>query len=88
MGFIGIGTGDKQFATFDMRHFHDNKLQIRASNAVPALYFPACLDLCTSGMLDISAMISHTLRMDSVAEDVQAYLNDHATALKAVMTLS
>ena len=72
MGFIGIGTGDKQFATFDMRHFHDNKLQIRASNAVPALYFPACLDLCTSGMLDISAMISHTLRMDSFAEDVQA----------------
>ncbi len=88
MGFIGIGTGDKQFATFDMRHFHDNKLQIRASNAVPALYFPACLDLCTSGMLDISEMISHTLRMDSFAEDVQVYLNDHTTALKAVMTLS
>ena len=87
MGFIGIGTGDKQFATFDMRHFHDNKLQIRASNAVPALYFPACLDLCTSGMLDICAMISHTLRMDSFEEDVQVYLNDHATALKAVMTL-
>ncbi len=87
MGFIGIGTGDKQFATFDMRHFHDNKLQIRASNAVPALYFPACLDLCTSGMLDMSAMISHPLHMDSFAQDVQAYLDDHANALKAVMTL-
>lgn len=87
MGFIGIGTGDKQFATFDMRHFHDNKLQIRASNAVPALYFPACLDLCTSGMVNISEMISHTLRMDSFAQDVQAYLDDHKNALKAVMTL-
>ena len=87
MGFIGIGTGDRQFATFDMRHFHDNKLQIRASNAVPALFFPACLDLCTSGMLDMSAMISHTLHMDTFKQDVQAYLNDHANALKAVMSL-
>lgn len=48
MGFIGIGSdelGDRRIA-FDMRFFHDQKLQIRASNAVPALYFPACLALC------------------------------------------
>lgn len=87
MGFIGIGVDDTQYARFDMRLFHDHKLQIRASNAVPALYFPACIDLCVSGMVDMKAMISHTLRLDHFARDVDAYVKDRSRALKAVMTL-
>lgn len=87
MGFIGIGVNETQFATFDMRQFHDRKLQIRASNAVPALYFPACLDLCVSGMVDMPAMISHRIRLDHFAGDTAAYVADRAGALKAVMTL-
>jgi L-iditol 2-dehydrogenase len=86
MGFIGIGVDETRYAAFDMRDFHDRKLQLRASNAVPALYFPACLDLCVSGMIDAGAMISHTLRLESFAGDVAAFRNDRAGALKAVMT--
>jgi L-iditol 2-dehydrogenase len=85
MGFIGIGAHETRHATFDMRDFHDRKLQIRASNAVPALYFPACLDLCAAGMVDAGAMISHSLRLEHFAEDVDAYRNDREGALKAVM---
>ncbi len=86
MGFIGIGTGDRQFATFDMRHFHDNKLQIR--QATPCRHYTSCLSGSLHiGMLDMAAMISHTLHMDTFQKDVQAYLNDHANALKAVMIL-
>ena len=88
MGFIGIGTsGAKRFVTFDMYHFHEDKLQIRASNAVPALYFPACVELCRSGMVDMRAMISHKLHFDSFGQDVRAYQNDRRGALKAVMEL-
>ena len=89
MGFIGIGSdelGDRRIA-FDMRFFHDQKLQIRASNAVPALYFPACLALCNAGMIDMQAMISHKIRLDHFAADVRAYLDDRKDALKAVMEL-
>ncbi len=85
MGFIGIGADEARYARFDMRLFHDRKLQIRASNAVPALYFPACLDLCVSGMVDMKAMISHTLGLDSFAGDVAKYMKDRQNALKAVM---
>ena len=88
MGFIGIGTsGPKRFVTFDMLRFHEDKLQIRASNAVPALYFPACIEMCKSGMVDMKAMISHSLRFDSFGRDVQAYVDDRRGALKAVMEL-
>ncbi|NLF27141.1 MAG: alcohol dehydrogenase catalytic domain-containing protein [Clostridiales bacterium] len=87
MGFIGIGVNETRFVTFDMRHFHDEKLQIRASNAVPALFFPACLELLKSGMVDMKAMISHKIRLDRFAEDVAAYNSDRAGALKAVMEL-
>lgn len=88
MGFIGIGTsGAKRFVTFDMYRFHEDKLQIRASNAVPALYFPACIDLCRSGMVDMGAMISHSLRFESFGRDVKAYVDDRRGALKAVMEL-
>ncbi len=87
MGFIGIGVDDTRFASFDMRLFHDRKLQVRASNAVPALYFPACLELCASGMVDMKAMISHTLSLDSFARDVASYMKDRQGALKAVMVL-
>lgn len=87
MGFIGIGEGESRYARFDMRVFHDKKLQIRASNAVPALYFPACLELCNSGRIDAGAMISHCLRLETFARDVQTYLGDRAGALKAVMEL-
>lgn len=89
MGFIGIGTeelGDR-FVSFDMRRFHDDKLQIRASNAVPALYFPACIELCKAGLVDMKAMISHTIRLERFKEDVDAYVADRAGALKAVMEL-
>ncbi len=85
MGFIGIGVDDTKYASFDMRLFHDRKLQIRASNAVPALYFPACLELCVAGMINMKAMISHTLRLDWFAQDVEDYIKDRSVALKAVM---
>lgn len=88
MGFIGIGVDDTRYASFDMRLFHDRKLQIRASNAVPALYFPACLELCVSGMVDMKAMISHTLGLDSFVGDVATYMKDRQGALKAVMVLN
>lgn len=88
MGFIGIGmSGPKRFVTFDMYRFHEDKLQIRASNAVPALYFPACIELCKSGMVDMKAMISHSLHLDSFGRDVQTYVDDRRGALKAVLEL-
>lgn len=89
MGFIGIGTdemGDR-VVSFDMRLFHDEKLQIRASNAVPALYFPACLELVRSGLVDVKALITHKLRMDHFTEDVAAYMNDRKGGLKAVLEI-
>jgi hypothetical protein len=40
--YIGIGTGDATIH-FDANVFHTRKLQLRASYASPAMYFPAVL---------------------------------------------
>ena len=64
---------------------HLNKLQIRGSNAIPALYFPLCIDLVKAGIVDVKSLVSHTFALENLPEAMKKYYEDKATALKAVM---
>ncbi len=85
MSYIGGDVGEGGFATFDMNYWHVNKLQIRASYAAPALFFPVCIKLAREGMIDLDALHTHDLRMDHFKEDFDAYMADRENAIKAVL---
>ncbi len=56
--YIGIGTSSGTIS-FDANDFHFRKLQLRASFASPALYFPLALDLLKTGIIPGERIISH-----------------------------
>lgn len=85
IAFLGISYGEGAMVSFDSNVVHLNKLQIRGSNAIPALYFPQCFDLMKSGTVDVKKLISHTFSLDGAVEGITAFLRDKETAVKAVM---
>lgn len=85
VAFLGISYGPDAVVSFDSNIVHLNKLQIRGSNAIPALYFPHCFDLLRAGIVEVRKLITHTFPLEKTPEGITAFLNDHDTAVKAVM---
>lgn len=83
--FLGISYGPDAIVRFDSNIVHLNKLQIRGSNAIPALYFPICFDLLKAGMVDVRKLITHTFPLEQAAEGISAFLREQDVAVKAVM---
>lgn len=86
VAFIGIESGDAGQISFDANDFHFRKLQLRASHAVPALWFPRCLEMIEAGMVDVKALISGTFKLDDIAEAFDRLLHDKTNSLKMIMT--
>jgi len=80
-----IGEGGSPYATFDMDYLHWHKLQIRASYAAPALFFPVCIKLARLKMIDLDLLHTHDLRLEHFKEDFDFYRQDRENAIKAVM---
>lgn len=72
MTFIGIGTGPGTI-TFDANDFHFRKLQLRASFASPAVYFPAALQLLKAGIIPAGKIISHQMGLREVGKAMALY---------------
>lgn len=86
VGFIGIDYGEGRFITFDANKFHFNKTQLRASHAVPALYFPRCIDMIKSGTVKVKPLITHTFKLEEI-EKMMLKGRDHKdSVIKEVMT--
>ena len=83
--FLGISYGPAAIVSFDSNVVHLNKLQIRGSNAIPALYFPHCLDLLKAGMIDVKPFITHRFDLDGAPEGLMRFLTEKDKAVKAVM---
>lgn len=85
VAFIGIEYGPRATVSFDANAFHFRKLQLRASFAGPALYFPMALDLIRTGRIDAAALVSHHFGLDDIAAGFAALRDDKSTAVKGVM---
>ncbi|WP_066685502.1 zinc-dependent alcohol dehydrogenase [Christensenella intestinihominis] len=85
VAFLGISYGPDAVVSFDSNKVHLDKLQIRGSNAIPALYFPMCIDMLKAGLVDTKSLITHTFPLLESVEGLERYLKDAENAVKAVM---
>ncbi len=85
ISFIGINWPDGDI-TFNANDFHFKKLQLRASHAAPALYFPTALQLLKDKHVDGEAIISHVLPLDDLAEGIRLMRDCRDEVLKVVIT--
>lgn len=84
LAYIGLARGDGT-VSFDADDFHFRKLQIRASHASPAVYFPRVLALMTAGVVPVTPLVSHRFPLDRIAEAIETARSDKAGAVKVVM---
>ena len=85
VAFLGIEYGEEGFFTIDSNVIHFNKLQLRASHASPALYFPECIDLIKSGAAPAKDLITCRFGLDEIAKVIPAFEKDKQNSIKAVM---
>lgn len=86
VSYIGIDYGAGAQITFDANDFHFKKLQLRASHASPAIYFPTVLQLLQDGHVDGEAIISHTFPLTHIAEAMLMMRDQRHAVLKIVIT--
>lgn len=86
ISFIGIQYGEGASISFDANDFHFKKLQLRASHAAPALYFPLVLQLLQDKQIDGDALISHQMPLSRMAEAMHLVRDRRDEVLKVVIT--
>lgn len=86
ISFIGIDYGEKAKVCFDSNLVHHKKIQIRASDAVPALYFPMCIDLVESKKIDLESLVSRAFDLKDAVSSLKEFIENPDTAVKAIMT--
>lgn len=84
IGFLGI---DNQHGmiSFDANDFHFKKLQLRASYAVPALWFPRAVELLKAKVVDPKDFITHTFPLEKIEEFFCKQRDDISDVIKMVM---
>lgn len=83
IAFIGFSSDSE--ITFDANRFHRRKLQLKGSFAAPGLYYPTAIDMIKSGVINTDLMISHTFRLDEIADMMKTLATDRASVVKCVM---
>lgn len=84
VSFLGIDM-DNGDITFNANDFHFRKLQLRASYAVPALWFPRALELIKSGVINADDFITHTFPLEQIETMFKKQRDDVSDVVKMVM---
>ncbi|MEO0563011.1 MAG: zinc-binding dehydrogenase, partial [Chloroflexota bacterium] len=84
VSFIGINWPDGDI-TFNANDFHFKKLQLRASHAAPALYFPTALQLMQDKHIDGEQFISHVLPLDEIEQGFDLMRDQRESVLKVII---
>jgi L-iditol 2-dehydrogenase len=83
--YIGIGTGAGTIS-LDANDFHFRKLQLRASFASPALYFPVVLELLRAGIIPGEEIISHRFALPDLAQAMHLCRDDKKNVAKVIVS--
>ncbi|MFD0716564.1 zinc-binding dehydrogenase [Paenibacillus sp. GCM10027626] len=84
LAYIGIGSGSGMIS-FDANDFHFRKLQLRASFASPALYYPIVLKMLKNGTIPADLIISHRLPLSGIEEAMTMCREEKAKTIKVVI---
>lgn len=84
LGFLGIDMQNGDI-TFNANDFHFKKLQLRASYAVPALWFPRALELLKSGVVNPKDFITQTFPLEEIETYFKKQRDDSSDVIKMVM---
>jgi L-iditol 2-dehydrogenase len=82
--YVGIGVGDGH-VSFDANDFHFRKLQLRASFASPAIYYPHVLTLLAGKVLDANLLVSHRFPLKQIDQAMRLCRDKKDTAVKVVV---
>lgn len=85
ISFIGIEYGAGAQIAFDANDFHFKKLQLRASHAAPALYFPLVLQLLKDKHVDGEQLVSHVMPLTQIAEAMAMVRDSREAVIKVVI---
>jgi L-iditol 2-dehydrogenase len=83
--YIGFEFGGKEQVALDLNHFHVNKLQLRATHAIPNRFYPIALDLIKQGVIEPGDFISQTFLLEQVQQAFEAAVQ--GDAIKTLITL-
>ena len=86
ISMIGIAkTPEESQVTLDINQMHFKRLQLRFSHATPALFFPQCIDLIRSGLIDVKPLISHRFPLEQMQEAMRTVQMDKENTVKVLM---
>lgn len=84
IGFLGIDSRHGEI-TFNANDFHYKKLQLRASYAVPALWFPRALELLQRRVVNPDDFITQTFPLEQIEAYFCKQRDDSSDVIKMVM---
>ena len=84
ISFLGIDMANGDI-TFNANDFHFKKLQLRASYAAPALWFPRALDLLKNKVVDPDDFITQTFPLEEIQKWFEKQRDDSSDVIKMVM---
>jgi len=84
--YLGFGYGEGKDITFDANEFHMKRLQLRASYAAPALFFPRCLNLIRSEAIDCESLITDVYPFDQLESALHRQAEDIGHAIKTLIS--
>lgn len=87
VAFLGISYGPDAIVSFDSNAVHLKKLSIKGSNAIPALYFPKCIDMLKAGLVETKSLISHVFTLEDTVQSLLTFKDDRVNGVKAVMVV-
>lgn len=85
ISYLGFASGEDATISFDANDFHLKKLQLRASYAVPALWFPRALELIKQKVVDPDDFITQTFPLEEIETYFKKQRDDISDVIKMVM---
>ena len=83
--FFGLHFGGKSKISLDVNDMIFRKITLRPTFAEPAINFPESLRLLREGLVDASALVTHTFGFEKAKEIMGAIINGSQPIVKAVM---
>jgi L-iditol 2-dehydrogenase len=85
VALIGLEERAGKTIMLDINAFHFQKLQLRASHAIPNHYFPIALDLLARGVIDADRIITHVFPLKEYRRAFETANNPNERVCKVVV---